>query len=251
MSSDLEVLAREDLNLIERVVDAREALESASLDSLIAVRAWCDAVAVAAKQRALTEVALEASETRARAEFRLGRLLRSGAGAGMRIPQRDWLAELAELTPEQFETTLKDMRSRRQGDQILGFRPDTVLRNASRLFSEDVEPGIRRDFRGLYNGRESLQEARAVLADNQEQEDRWDAFRERWDRKVERRKPDHVLIEAAVTRARRLAQSVEDLSDWAVANQKVMDHLTEAAGLLKQTEEALHLALREAVLADG
>lgn len=242
--------AKDESSVLEQIVAARAELASSSLDSLIAVRAWCDAVAEAAKQKALAEVALEAGETRARAEYQLGRLLRQGAGSSLRIKSRDALIGLAELTGEQFEATLKEMRRRRSGDQILQFRPTTVLHRAVSLFSEEVEPGIKRDFRGLYNGFATLKEARSNERENRMRDLRWQRFNEKWSLRAERQKPEHVRLDTALTRTRRLAQAVSSMSSYDFCGLPAREHLGRAELLLAEAAEALHLALQSAVLGE-
>lgn len=237
--------------LVVKARAARESLESASVDGLIAVRAWCEAVADAAKQQAIAEVALEAAETRAHAEYRLGKVIRAGGGADLKVKSRGDLEKLAELSQEQFEETMADLKARRQGDQILLFRPMTIFRRAQRLFSEEVEEGIRCDFRGFYNGWPTLAEARRARRHDELERLRMKRFVEKLDVERARKKPEIIKLDEALSRSRRLAQSVSLMSGFDYGGPRARHHLGNAESFLGRAAQELHLALQSAVLEEN
>lgn len=234
--------------VLRELVTARKTIAAANIDSLITARAWCEAVAATAKQRALREVALEAGETRLRVEIQLGRLLAGGAGAHLNISTRAALIELAHLDDDQVEAVIADLRKRRRGDQILQFLPHTVLARAATLFRSEVAPGIFLDYRGRYNGYASLEEARRQALREELEDEEWEKLRLKWQEKRERRKPKHVRLDDAFARARRLSLAVAEMREREFGGDDAYPHLARAELLLMDAADSLHLALKNAVL---
>lgn len=186
---------------------AREKIADADPDTLMELKIWAEAVRASAAAKKAADIALQASETKFRAELRLGELLSRDDGLCRRLDiapaHASVLVDLAAIPARLREETVRDMLARGKSCAI-----QWVIHNARRSSLKKVEAGIWIAWDGQYftHDPDTKRPTRIYASDL---DGAREALRKSWGLKKDFRSASAMSrIDEAHARSRRLAQSL-------------------------------------------